>query len=294
LINLRTPEAVAEEVQIIISRIFPEFDFIPFNDVFGDTQKLFGGHYQGFRACNAMYHDLKHTTDALLATARLIHGAVLDGETISSSNARLALICALFHDTGYIQEAGDATGTGAKYTLTHVDRSNNFMREYFQEKGMSREDFENGRDIINCTGLNTDISGIKFKSSETELLGKMLGTADLLGQMADREYLEKLLFLYYEFKEGGVGDYSSELDLLQKTLGFYELIKKRLDDELSGVYKYLARHFKERWDMDADLYTWYLDKNIDYLKYILGDHESKHRDHLKRGGIVQRLEGEGF
>ena len=31
----------------------------------------------------------------------------------------------------------------------------------------------------------------------------MLGTADLIGQMADRYYLEKLLLLYEEFSEAG-------------------------------------------------------------------------------------------
>ena len=31
--------------------------------------------------------------------------------------------------------------------------------------------------------------------------------ADLVGQMSDRAYLEKLLFLYYEFKEAGFPGY---------------------------------------------------------------------------------------
>ena len=50
--------------------------------------------------------------------------------------------------------------------------------------------------LIACTGLRVVIDNIKFQSKTEKLLGCMLGTADYLGQMSDRTYLEKLLFLY--------------------------------------------------------------------------------------------------
>lgn len=40
--------------------------------------------------------------------------------------------------------------------------------------------------------------------------------------MADRAYLAKLIYLYHEFREGGVAGYESELDLLKKTPTFTE------------------------------------------------------------------------
>jgi hypothetical protein len=122
----------------------------------------------------------------------------------------------------------------------------------------------------------------------------MLGTADLLGQMADRMYLEKLLLLFYEFQEGEVGDYESELDLLQKSEVFQNFIQKRLFRDFSNVSKYLRPHFVERWKQDKDLYQEAVQKNMDYLKHILQQHENEHRSWLRRGGISERLGQEGL
>ena len=45
--------------------------------------------------------------------------------------------------------------------------------------------------------------------------------------MANENYLEKLPFLYDEFKEGGVQGYKDEFDLLEKTPAFWEMVKQR-------------------------------------------------------------------
>ncbi len=192
------------------------------------------------------------------------------------------------------QTVGDHSGTGAKYTLIHIQRDIEFMDKYFTGKRFSREDFENCRDMLSCKGFSIRIREIPFKTGKLELLGKMLGTADLLGQMADRNYLEKLLFLFYEFREGNVGDYASELDLLKNTLGYYDMMKKRLANELGGVNRYMIYHLKEHWNMDRDLYEEAIEKNRDYLEYILADHEREYRDYLKRGGIVEKLDERGM
>jgi hypothetical protein len=294
LINIKEPERVREEVCTIVSLMFQDFNFKSFNKVFQDVRMLFDGSYPGYQASNAPYHDLCHTTDALLAMARLIHGAFTQEKRLSRENINLALITALFHDTGYIQKEQDTNGTGAKYTFTHVQRSIEFMDRYFTDNDFSRDDYENGLDIILCTGLTTNISQIQFRSDEFELLGKMMGTADLIGQMADRDYLEKLLFLYHEFKEGNIGDYSSEIDLLKKTIGFYDLTSARLANDLGGVGRYMIHHFRERWNIDQDLYDWYIDKNLNYLKQILHTHEHEHREQLRRGGVVKKLEEDGL
>ena len=93
--------------------------------------KLFRGNYPGYQKCNTWYHDLKHTTDCLLAMARLLHGASLNGLPLPDRDVVLGLTAALFHDTGYIQAEDDLEGTGAKYTLVHVERSVAFMEKYF-------------------------------------------------------------------------------------------------------------------------------------------------------------------
>ena len=85
------------------------------------------------------YHKFRHATDTFLALARLIHGGILDGIRISGKGAFLALVGALFHDCGYIL-AKDETGPGAKYTLTHLQRSVDFIRKYFLKNGYPRKD----------------------------------------------------------------------------------------------------------------------------------------------------------
>ena len=117
----------------------------------------------------------------------------------------------------------------------------------------------------------------------------MLGTADLLGQMADRDYLEKLLFLYYEFREGNVLGFENELDLLKKTIDFYTSINERFVRELGNLNKYMIYHFKERWNINKDLYQEAIERNIEYLKYILDKHEKNYHYYLRRGNIVTKV-----
>ena len=298
LVDMEHPQSVLDEVRTIVFTIFPEFDFEPVQRVFGDMVRLFRGEYPGYRKCNTEYHDLKHTTDVILAMIRLIDGAIVQRETLCQKYVSLGLLSTLFHDTGYIQTSDEDSGTGAKYTLVHISRSIEFMDKYFINhrltgKRFSREDLENCGHILHCTGFSINIHEVPFKTREIELLGKMLGTADLLGQMADRTYLEKLLFLFYEFREGHVGGYTSELDLLRNTLGFYDMMRRRLACELGGVHEYMIHHFKKRWNIDRDLYEDAIENNREYLKYILENYEREHRDHLKRGGIVAKLDGAG-
>ena len=80
-----------------------------------------------------------------------------------------------------------------------------------------------GRTIILCTDLDVDIADLSFASYQIELLGKMLGAADLMAQLADPRYLEKLQFLYREFRESGMGNYESELDIFQNAVFFYDI-----------------------------------------------------------------------
>jgi hypothetical protein len=289
LLNTENPRSVFDEVRTIVRLMFPAFDFETLELIFTDILRLFDGAYPGYRECTTHYHDLKHTTDTFLAMARLMHGAWEGAAPLAGKHITLGLVCALMHDTGFIQAMGDAVGTGAKYTPIHVVRSITFMGNYLDENRLSRDEFTGYPDIIRCTGLATEVSKIKFESIQTELLGKMLGTADLLGQMADRAYLEKLLSLYREFREAGIKGYESELDLLRKTPGFWDLTKERFVAELSSVNEYMRSHFKAHWNIDRDLYLDAIEKNIGYLRFILEHHEENYRDYLCRDRKTENL-----
>ena len=293
LVDMENPQSVFDEVKTITLMMHSGFDFEALTQVFKDVLRLFSGEYPGYRKCNTEYHNLKHSTDAFLAMARLMHGGVERGQSLSSERTNLGLICALMHDTGYIQTRDDDVGTGAKYTRMDTNRSVEFMGKYLADHKFPKEGFRGYAQVLKGTSLDTNPSEIKFESLETEFLCKALGTADLLGQMADRTYLEKLLFLFYEFRQGGIAGYDTELELLKKTLDFYDMAQARLTDELGDVKKYMADHFKVRWNLDRDLYMEAVEKHITYLKVTLDNHEKEYRDRLRRGGIVKTLTEKG-
>jgi hypothetical protein len=289
LVEMKNPMLVLKEVKHIVSEMFTGFNFELLDAVFEDTVRLFRGDYPGFQPCDTEYHDLKHTTDTLLAMTRLIHGGALDGLRFSKKGVLLGLISAMFHDSGYILTL-EESGPGAQHTLIHIDRSIHFLRRYFLKSGYSSNDMDACDLILKCTGLNVNIPQIHFRSTQNEILGKMLGTADLLGQMADRNYLEKLPFLYREFKEAGIEGLGTELDFLDNTPGFYEMTRERMVHDLGGVAVHMRGHFRERWHVDEDLYEIAIEKNIDYLKYILKNHREDVHARLRRSGLMLKLQ----
>lgn len=280
--HLEEPRDVLAEVKRIALLIFPQLDFNPVQNIFTDILNLFNGKYPGYQKCDTLYHDLKHTIDCLLVMARIIDGAFINGIVFKERGVFLGLISATMHDTGYIKSVGDDTGTGAKYTSIHIDRSIEFMKKYLLNNGYSLEDVRFCRNCLKCTGLSVKINEIQFKSRENEIMGKILGTADLLGQMGDRKYLENLFFLYFELKEAGVPGYNNHDDLLKKTPKFWELMKKRFASALGNVDRYLRDHFRVRWGIDRDLDREAVERNIEYLKFILENHESDYQKYLRR------------
>ena len=284
LVDMENPDCVMDEVRTIVSLMCPDFDPAALNRVFADIVRLFKGEYSGYAPCMTDYHDLKHTTDTMLAMARLMHGAVVAGEVLNCNELEQGLIAALMHDTGYIKTTDEARDADTPLPLMEIRRSISFMKAYLSDNGFDQKRFTHLPTILRCTDLSTSTSKLSFAARQVELLCKMLGTADLLGQIADRTYLEKLLFLFSEFKQGQVTHYDNELDLLKKTSGFFAMSRKRLADELGGVSQYMRFHFKARWNLDRNLYMEALDAHTTYLTHILTHHEN--------GGIVKKLNKE--
>jgi len=273
---------------LIVSLIFKHFYFDIVNNIYQDIVKLFNGKYLGYRKCNTGYHNLEHTEACLLEIVRLMHGAVLNGNYFSEKEVSLGLISAIMHDTGYIQIAEDEIGTGGKFTLIHIERSINFMKVYLIKRGYAREDVKFCENCLKCTGLNVKIDDIQFVSPENEIIGKMLGTADLLGQMADPRYLERLPILYKEFTEAGITDFADEYDFLQKTPEFWEFTQERFVKELGNVDRFMRDHFRVRWGIDRDVLRETIQRKIDTLKYLLQHHPTDYHRYLKAQEIAVR------
>jgi hypothetical protein len=277
------PSILAEVIKILVS-LDSGLDVKPVENVFQDIVHLFAGDYPGYRQCNTPYHDLKHTTDTLLAMARLIHGAEAGGICLEKRDIILGLIAALMHDVGYIQRASETRGTGAQFAQVHIPRGIAFMRTYMKKNGFSGYDYRKCRAAILCTDLNRPVSTIPFESQSNARMGKMLAAADLIGQTADRYYLEKLRFLYQEFREAGIRRYSSELELLQDSLVFNARMQGRLANELGGMDTYLTDHFKTRWGIDRNLYNESIKNNLSYLEYFIKEDHKHYSRFLNRMG----------
>jgi hypothetical protein len=113
---------------------------------------------------------------------------------------------------------------------------------------------------------------------EYRLIGNLLGSADILAQMADRCYLEKCYDrLYPEFVRGGIARrrhedgreeiiFASAADLIFKTPRFYQGATKRLTQDLGGCYSYIEQHFGGQ-----NLYFDELEKNINHARTIAVD-----------------------
>jgi hypothetical protein len=282
IFQIDSPETLIGEVLEILNVISPDADTNSIRNVFSAADKLYRGQFPGYRACNTGYHDLQHAYDALLATARLIHGSVIDGRFFSARNIVAGLTAALLHDAGYIQEASDTRGTGAKYKAIHEQRSMEFLKRHGPGFGLSSRQIDDGLTIIACTEMARDISTVSFASAEIELLGRMLATADLLSQLADRAYLEKLPLLYKECEEAGSNEYKDELDLIRKAVTFYDVAAQRLQTVLASADRFIRQHFQQRLGVAENVYQNVIDSQKDFLISILNIPDSDPREHLKR------------
>jgi len=123
-----------------------------------------------------------------------------------------------------------------------------------------------------CTTLTLPLTEIPFRSDEIRLMGKVLGSADLIAQMADRNYLEKLPLLFMEFKEARMSGFETPGELFKNTGKFYHsVVRARLAEEMDNVSSAALFHFKKRWDIDRDLYAESITNNMKYMKKIRKD-----------------------
>lgn len=208
----------------------------------------FTGQYRNYQPVDTKYHDFEHTLQATLCFVRLLHGWHRTGEgpALTLRGFELGLLAILLHDTGYLKTRDDLEGTGAKYTLTHVNRSTEFAHALLAEHGYNSGDIQSVQNMIRCTGLQAKLDAIPFRTELERWLGYALSTADYLGQMAAEDYIEKLPILYKEFEESarhnsGPALFASAEDLMSKTPAFWEkLVLPKLTKDYLALYRFLA------------------------------------------------------
>ena len=274
-INTTDPVCVKLEVVRIFRSLYSRNQAPILNHAFDDVVRMYRGQFPGYQSCDTEYHDLQHILDVTLAMARLLDGYERsrgDGPAIGERLFQLGVICALYHDMGYIRRVNDKKHVnGAEYTSIHVTRGARFLREYLPTIGMD-DLAEVAGSILHFTGYEVPVAKIRVPDPIFRLLGSLLGSADIIAQMSDRCYLEKCRDrLYPEFVAGGItrkrtdnGEvvvFESGDDLLRKTPSFYQNASRRLDQDLGGAYQFAQKHFG-----GANLYMDALRQNIRFVE----------------------------
>ena len=189
---------------------------------------------------DALYHDVEHTVLVTLVGQEVLRGKHIREGSVSCEDWVNLIISWLCHDIGYVQGVcrGDrpderlyATGledimmslpfglTDASLTFCHVDRAKLFVEERFGT-----------HNLIDTEAIKRNIELTRFPvpadedHSDTVNYPGLVRAADLIGQLSDPRYLQKITALFYEFEETGVNKtlgYRTPNDLRKNYPAFY-------------------------------------------------------------------------
>ena len=289
-VDVEDPSRVRDAVLAMFAARYPGADLATLAHAFDDAGALFEGSFPGYLPCDTLYHDVRHTLDMSLAMARLIDGherSCAPEDRLGARRAILGVLIALLHDSGYLKRTSEShVENGAVFTKVHVSRSADFISAYLPQVGFAAEAPLAAR-LVHFTGYEMDIDDIRVDDSRDRMLGCLVGTADLIGQMSDRMYLEKCReFLFREFVWANIAReklpdgrelvrYASPEDLIIKTPGFYEYVARtRMEKKLGAVDRFAAAHFD-----GPNLYQTEIERNMSFLRQVI---ETAKFDRLRR------------
>jgi hypothetical protein len=180
---------------------------------------------------DAAYHDVNHTIMVTLVGQEILRGRHISVGGVTPREWLHFVVSLLCHDIGYVRglcrgdgngryvitTAGDtvsvpAGATDAALTPHHVARSKLFVRERF------------GKALVHLdiAEIEANIEHTRFpvpdqeQHEPTDDFPGLLRAADLIGQLADINYLRKTPALFNEFRETGMSEklgYQSAADL---------------------------------------------------------------------------------
>ena len=167
--------------------------------------------------CDAAYHDINHTILVTDVGQCILWGRISSQGDLSPEDWIHAVVAMLFHDIGYLRGLLKDDGNGSYQcdhtgeTVTpaagatdacmapyHVNRSRMFVKQRFASEPLLDVDVIS--DYIEMTRFPVPAESF-YQRGDT--IGGLVRAADLIGQLADPRYLQKLAHLYAEFKENG-------------------------------------------------------------------------------------------
>jgi len=212
---------------------------------------------------DAAYHDVNHTIMVTLVGQEILLGRHISVGGVSPHDWLHFIISLLCHDIGYVRGicredragryvtnlAGDMVSlpdgaTDASLTPYHVARSKLFVRERFGKIGLSQ---------ISSNEIEANIEHTRFPVPKDEYHAPtgdypgLLRAADLIGQLADINYLRKTSALFTEFCETGMNNtlkYNSAADLRSNYPNFFwNVVRPYIEDAL--VYLRVTQEGKQ-------------------------------------------------
>ncbi len=248
-INTKDPEAVAEVARKVFETVGAKESRPLIDRLFADVTRMFRGEYPGYLPIDMFYHDYEHTLQATVCLLQILEGRHRTGirPVLSPRDHELALMAVLLHDSGYLKRTDDTAGTGAKYTLIHVERSCDFARTYLPPLGVKPAELDDIAHGISCTGPVNKFNVVPFRRPESRLIACILVTADYLGQMSAADYVDELPILYREFVEAydfaqipeDKRVFKGEHQIIKQTPAFWEkYVKPMLTVDAGAVYRY--------------------------------------------------------
>ena len=202
---------------------------------------------------DAPYHDLSHTICVTLVGQEVIKGKHLRQGGVSPRDWLHFVISLLCHDIGYVRgicshdgggryavNANAETvaiptgGTDASLTPYHIERGKLFVRERFSKNRIIDVDIVSAN--IEYTRFPVPADSERRAESEYPAL---LRASDLIGQLADPNYMRKGPALFTEFVETGVADKlgyktAAELRAAYPTF-FWTTVSPYISDALSNL-----------------------------------------------------------
>jgi len=191
---------------------------------------------------DAMYHDVEHTCLVTLCGQEVFSGKKILEGNLNASDWLHYTISLLFHDIGYVKnilssdngnfQTINRNGDRVKLERGQTDAS---LTPYHVERGKMYLDERSWSDCIDKNKLVELVSFTEFpppnrpvptdiEEKKLQSLAELVGSADLVGQLADPMYDEKIPRLFYEFQESGTAKklgYQSPSDLRENFPGFY-------------------------------------------------------------------------
>lgn len=206
---------------------------------------------------DALYHDLEHTILVTSVGQEILQAKrVCEGVDSVTSEDWLHLTTALLcHDIGYCKGACRcddfdtghySTGIEQEFTVLpfcatdaalgpyHVDRSKQFVQEQLQTTA-----------LVDVATIQRIIDQTRFPASAGNLVSDIRGlaalgrAADLIGQFSDRNYLQKLPALFYEFEQNGANDSFGYRHLKDVRLGLSEFYWNFVHGCIEDAIEYL-------------------------------------------------------